>query len=152
MNHCLFLQIKKIKFTKYFGTSFGESLQKGPSNYASSRLLFSPHGLCLMWVCGTHSRGLDHGGAGGGLPSFNKYLSGAYQRKSFRLPKSFLIVSSSSLQNQVNIWELPGSPMIRTQRFHCKGPGSIPGWGTKILQTVWHGQNKTKIPNQINTK
>lgn len=71
-----FCRLRKIKFTKYFGTSFGESLQKGLSNYASSRLLFSPHGLCLMRVCGTHSRGLNHiGGAGGDcLPSTNIYL------------------------------------------------------------------------------
>ena len=27
--------------------------------------------------------------------------------------------------------------MVRTQRFHCPGPGSIPGRGTKILQAMW---------------
>ena len=29
--------------------------------------------------------------------------------------------------------------MVRTRRFHCLGPGSIPGLGTKILQacTAW---------------
>ena len=21
--------------------------------------------------------------------------------------------------------------------FHCHGPGTIPGWGTEITQTVW---------------
>ena len=30
--------------------------------------------------------------------------------------------------------EFPGGPVVRTLRFHCWGPGSIPGWGTKILQ------------------
>ena len=24
----------------------------------------------------------------------------------------------------------------------AEGPGSIPGWGTKILQAVWHYQKK----------
>ena len=32
--------------------------------------------------------------------------------------------------------------MVRTPRFHCRGPGSIPGQGTKILHAVWHGQKK----------
>ena len=34
--------------------------------------------------------------------------------------------------------EFPGSPVVRSWCFHCRGPGSIPGWGTKIPQ------NKTK--------
>ena len=36
--------------------------------------------------------------------------------------------------------EFPGSPMVRTQGFHCHGPGSIPGQGTKIPQAMWHDQ------------
>ena len=28
--------------------------------------------------------------------------------------------------------EFPGGPVVRTRRFHCRGPGSIPGQGTKI--------------------
>ena len=42
-------------------------------------------------------------------------------------------------------WESPGSPMVRTQRFHGDAPGSIPSQETKILQA--HSQNpkpKTK--------
>ena len=31
--------------------------------------------------------------------------------------------------------------------FTAEGPGSIPGWGTKILQAKWHGQ-KTKTNKQ----
>ena len=31
--------------------------------------------------------------------------------------------------------------MVRTQRFHCHGLGSIPGRGTKILQASPRGQN-----------
>ena len=25
--------------------------------------------------------------------------------------------------------------------FTAEGPGSVPGWGTEILQAAWHGQN-----------
>ena len=38
---------------------------------------------------------------------------------------------------------LPGSPMIKTLHFHCRGMGSIPGGGTKIPHAMKHGQ-KTK--------
>ena len=44
----------------------------------------------------------------------------------------------SALKN-LTVWEFPGDPMVRTQRFHCCGPGSIPGQGTKILQASQHG-------------
>ena len=37
------------------------------------------------------------------------------------------------------VWEFPGGPVVRTRRFHCHGPGSIPGWGSKILQAMWRG-------------
>ena len=42
------------------------------------------------------------------------------------------------------IWEFPGSPLVSTQCFNSRGPGSIPGQGTKILKDVWHGQKKKK--------
>ena len=32
--------------------------------------------------------------------------------------------------------EFPGSPVARTWCFHCQGPGSIAGQGTKIPQAV----------------
>ena len=34
--------------------------------------------------------------------------------------------------------------MVRTLRFHCRGQGSVPGRGTKILQAARHGQKKSK--------
>ena len=35
--------------------------------------------------------------------------------------------------------------MVKTPRSHCReGLGSIPGWGTKILQAVWYSQKKKK--------
>ena len=30
------------------------------------------------------------------------------------------------------------------QAFTAKGPGSIPGWGTKVTQAVRHGRKKKK--------
>ena len=30
--------------------------------------------------------------------------------------------------------EFPEGPVVRIQLFHCHSPGSIPGWGTKLLQ------------------
>ena len=36
--------------------------------------------------------------------------------------------------------------MVRTH-FHCRGPGSIPGQGTKITQAAWLGQKKKKKGN-----
>ena len=36
--------------------------------------------------------------------------------------------------------EFPRSPAVQTLNFHCQGPGSIPGWGTKIPQVIRCGQ------------
>ena len=33
--------------------------------------------------------------------------------------------------------------MVRTQRLHCGGPGSIPGQGTKITQAMRRGPKYT---------
>ena len=43
--------------------------------------------------------------------------------------------------------------MVRTQCFHCGGPGSIPGQGTKIPQAVGCGQKqKTKQTSKQKTR
>ena len=34
----------------------------------------------------------------------------------------------------MTIRKFPGGPVVRTWRFHCQGPSSIPGWGTNITQ------------------
>ena len=39
-------------------------------------------------------------------------------------------------------WEFPGELVVRIRRFHCRGPGSIAGGGTEILQAVQCGQKK----------
>ena len=32
--------------------------------------------------------------------------------------------------------------MVRTWHLHCRGPGSVPGWGTEMLQALRRGQKK----------
>ena len=32
--------------------------------------------------------------------------------------------------------EFPGGIVVRIPGFHCHGPGSISGWGTKVLQAT----------------
>ena len=51
--------------------------------------------------------------------------------------------AQSTLEHYYNrkCWEFPGSPVVRTQHFHCRGPGSILGQGIKILQAT-HGMAK----------
>ena len=39
-----------------------------------------------------------------------------------------------------NIGGITWCPVVRTQHFHCKVLGSIPGQGTKILQAEKHKQ------------
>lgn len=46
------------------------------------------------------------------------------------------------LQSKSYNWEFPGSPVIKTLHFHCRGPGTIPGRGTKISKASRHGQKK----------
>ena len=42
-------------------------------------------------------------------------------------------------------WEFPGAPVVRTQCFDCRGPGSILCCGTnKIPQAAPHTQKKQK--------
>ena len=40
--------------------------------------------------------------------------------------------------------EFPGRPVVRTQCFHCHGPGSIPGQGTKIMHATQPKKKKKK--------
>ena len=49
-------------------------------------------------------------------------------------------------------WEFSGCPVVRTQRFHCWGPGSIPGRGTKILQAVPSSPPHLQKFNIVNIK
>ena len=40
--------------------------------------------------------------------------------------------------------EFPSDPLLRTQCLHCLGPGSIPGWGTKLSQAAQSGLKRNK--------
>ena len=40
--------------------------------------------------------------------------------------------------------DFPGGLVVGILGFHCCSPGSIPGWGTEILQATWWVQ-KNKI-------
>ena len=52
---------------------------------------------------------------------------------------------------QVDPGDFPGGPVVRTLRFHCRGTGSIPGQGAKILHATWLSQklNKTNKQNKL---
>ena len=39
--------------------------------------------------------------------------------------------------------EFPGGPMLEIYTFTAKGPGSTPGWGTKIWKAMWYHQKQT---------
>ena len=57
---------------------------------------------------------------------------------------SFLYIFVTVLLKRSLCWEFPGSLVVRTRCFHCRGPGSIPGRGIKIPQATWCGQKKKK--------
>ena len=39
--------------------------------------------------------------------------------------------------------DLPGTTVVNTLHFHCRGAASIPGWRTKILHAVRYDQKKS---------
>ena len=55
---------------------------------------------------------------------------------------SYYIWGSLLHSNRKIIQSVPQWSVVRIQCFHCHGPGSIPGWGTEILEDVWHRKNK----------
>ena len=42
-----------------------------------------------------------------------------------------------------------GNPLLSTLCFQCWGLVSIPGWGTKRLQAIWHGQKIITTENSL---
>ena len=48
---------------------------------------------------------------------------------------------------KVSFREFSGGSVVRTWCFHCRGPGSIPGQGTKIPQAAWHAPPTRKKVN-----
>ena len=62
------------------------------------------------------------------------YLSASYHNAQKRADKQYIFLKK----------EFPGGLVVRMQHFHCRGLGSIPGWGTEIPQATQHSQNKNK--------
>ena len=54
----------------------------------------------------------------------------------------------AALQSREDGGGLPGGPVVRTRHSHCRIPGLIPGWGTKIPQATRCGQKKKKRERQ----
>ena len=45
--------------------------------------------------------------------------------------------------------EFHGGQWLGLDAFTAMGTGSLPGWGTKIPQAVWHGQGGKKNPQEL---
>ena len=62
------------------------------------------------------------------------------------LLKSYFILQCTERQGHIpevtlqKVAELGTSLAVKTWRFHCRGPGSIPSLGTKIPHASWHGR------------
>ena len=68
-----------------------------------------------------------------------------YYVSRFTLGFKNISVKTYSFRNFLKKREFPGGPVVRTLHFHCWGPRSIPGRGTKILQVAWCGQRNKKL-------
>ena len=62
----------------------------------------------------------------------------------------FKLVISRQLLKKKNSWDFPGSPVVKTLLFHCRGVGLSPGQGIKILHALMSRpktkKKKKKIP------
>ena len=47
--------------------------------------------------------------------------------------------------------DVPGGLVVKTPRFHCRGPGSIPGRGSSACRAVRCGQNNKQNNNNSTT-
>ena len=75
------------------------------------------------------------------LSNFHFYVNATF----FCLFKILLSILLKSKNNQdLQFREFPGSPVVRTQHFHCHGPGSIPGQETQISCTEHYQVKKKK--------
>ena len=45
--------------------------------------------------------------------------------------------------------DFPGGPVAKTPSFQCRGTGSVPGHGTKILHAIWCSKKKKKIDSYL---
>ena len=51
---------------------------------------------------------------------------------------------NSAGESEKMVREFPDGIVVRIPGFHCRGLGSISGWGTEILQAAWHSQKKER--------
>ena len=67
----------------------------------------------------------------------------------------FKLVISRQLLKKKNSWDFPGSPVVKTLLFHCRGVGLSPGQGIKILHALMSRpklkKKKKKSPNASST-
>ena len=77
----------------------------------------------------------------------NKILGGSLAEMTLTFSQIILYIKSISPRPKHLYWEFPGGPVVRTWRFHCRGQGSIPGWGTKIppVHKAWPKKKKRKV-------
>ena len=49
------------------------------------------------------------------------------------IQKSYILLQNGlKKKKELSYWEFSDSPVLRTPCFHCRGIGSVSGWGTKI--------------------
>ena len=60
----------------------------------------------------------------------------------------FTVFIKSALKNRPRR-DFPGSLLVKTPHFYCRGQESDPSWGTKIPPAVWYGQEKKKKQNPV---
>ena len=58
--------------------------------------------------------------------------------------EKYCIVCITVIFQSLEKKKFAGSSVVKTGHFHCPGPGSIPGQGTKIPKAMWHWTKKKK--------
>ena len=151
-------QQKKWYFRKI---NCGTSESGGPREWRKAKRLFHSNSISNRFDCIKHKRIKNKSSdrRQSWLPS-GWYWTGHFTSLglSFSTYKMEIIISTSPISLDscpVKItWnkEFPGSPVVRTQRFHCWGPGSIPAPGAKIPQAAQPKKRKTVLINSLMKK
>ena len=72
------------------------------------------------------------------------WLRWRYAQVLFTIPPCNLSVNPETRTLYTAWWEFPGGQVVRIPGINCQGAGSVPGWGTEILQAVQHSWKKKK--------
>ena len=86
-------------------------------------------GITLRWC-----RERTEPGVGGGQAEAPTPSVCSAQCCQDRPSKTQVITSLAHQQRRTSVF--PGGPLLKTPRFQCQGVGLIPGWGTRIPQSV----------------